>query len=45
MIKFIDDSDIEPEGTGTEIPGPIKMDLWIKSPLSSVLYHIQDLVK
>ena len=45
MIKFIDDTDIESEWTETEIPGPIKMNPWIKSPLSSVLYHIQSLVK
>lgn len=45
MIKFIDDDDTESERTGTEIPGPIKMDMWVKSPLSFVLYHIQGLVK
>lgn len=45
MIKFIDDSDIEPEWTGTKISGPIKMDPWIKNLLSSMLYHIQDLLK
>lgn len=40
MIKLIDDTDIESEWTGTEIPGPIKMNPWIKSPLSSTTSRV-----